>query len=159
MTDRAIQDEWPKSGTFCWGCGKNNPHGLQIQSFWDDEETVATFIPKDHHLAFPGILNGGIIATIIDCHATGTANAFVHKTSGDDHLIHVTASLAVKFLKPTPLDKPVTLRARVLETDGSKTIVICDLYSGETVCATAEIRTVGVDPDKFVRHKPPKFDE
>ena len=158
MTDRTIQDEWPESASFCWGCGKNNPHGLQLKSYWQDDETVATFIPKEHHLAFPGILNGGIIATLIDCHATGTANAIAHKTSDADHIMHVTASLKVRFLKPTPLDRPVTLRASVKEIDGNKTVLFCSLYSGDDVCAAGEVMTVGVDPKQFVKHDPPKFD-
>lgn len=158
MTDSTIQDVWPESGTFCWGCGKNNPHGLQLQSYWDDDEAVATFTPKEYHLAFPGILNGGIIATIMDCHGTGTANAAAHKTSNSEHLIHVTASLSVKFLKPTPLENQVTLRAHVKESDGHKTLVSCSLYSGNTLCVTGEITTVGVDPEKFVKQDSPIFD-
>ncbi|MHA1290104.1 MAG: PaaI family thioesterase, partial [Candidatus Thorarchaeota archaeon] len=111
-----IQDDWPEAATFCWGCGKNNTHGLQLKSYWEGEETVATFIPQDHHLAFPGILNGGIISTIIDCHGTGTANAAAKRMKdAKENVIHVTASLSIKFKRPTPLDKPVTLRARVKE--------------------------------------------
>jgi len=151
MTERTIQDEWPEEASYCWGCGKNNTHGLQLKSYWQDEETVATFVPKTYHLAFPGILNGGIIATLIDCHATGTANAIAHKTSGADQVMHVTASLKVKFLKPTPLDKPVTLRAKVKEIDENKTVLFCSLYSGDTVCATGEVTTVGVDLKMFVK--------
>ncbi|MHA1944039.1 MAG: PaaI family thioesterase [Candidatus Thorarchaeota archaeon] len=158
MTAETIQDEWPEVGTFCWGCGKNNKHGLQLKSYWQDDETVATFIPKKHHLAFPGILNGGIIATIIDCHATGTANAFAHKNSDAEHLMHVTASLSVKFLKPTPLDEPVTLRARVKNSDGNKIIITCTLFSGDTECVTGEVVTVGVNATKFVNQKTPKLD-
>jgi acyl-coenzyme A thioesterase PaaI-like protein len=158
MTDQAIQEEWPESGTFCWGCGKNNPHGLQLQSYWEDDETVATFTPREHHLAFPGILNGGIIATIMDCHGTGMANAAAHKKSDAEHLIHVTASLSVKFLRPTPLGNPVTLRARVKESDGHKSIVSCSLYSGDTLCVTGEVMTVSVNPGKFVKQEPPKFE-
>lgn len=158
MTDTTIQDEWPESATFCWGCGKNNPHGLQLKSYWQDDETIATFIPNEHHLAFPGILNGGIIATIIDCHATGTANAAAHKHDDVEHLMHVTASLSVKFLKPTPLDKPVTLRARVTESDGNKTVVTCSLYSGDVMCVIGEVVTIGVKPDMFVNQELPSFD-
>jgi acyl-coenzyme A thioesterase PaaI-like protein len=112
----------------------------------------------EHHLAFPGILNGGIIATIMDCHGTGAANSAAHKTSGPDHLIHVTASISVKFLKPTPLENPVTLRARVKESDGHRTTVSCSLYSGDTLCVTGEVMTVGVDQEKFVKHELPNFD-
>lgn len=156
MTKTPIQDEWPELATFCWGCGRNNSHGLQLKSYWDGEETVATFIPQEHHLAFPGILNGGIISTIIDCHGTGTANAYAKSLSGDRSLMHVTASLAVKFLKPTPLDHPVTLTGRITQDDGRKITVSCSLYSGATLCATGEVITIGVNPDNFVKKEPPK---
>ncbi len=149
----SIQDEWPEVATFCWGCGKNNEHGLQLNSYWDDEEVIATFTPKEHHLAFPGILNGGIIAAIIDCHGTGAANAHGHKlepSESDGHIMYVTGSIYVKYLRPTPLDKPVTLRAKVDKVDGKKITVNCSLYSDETLCATGEILAVRVDIDKFV---------
>jgi acyl-coenzyme A thioesterase PaaI-like protein len=146
-----IQDEWPEAGTYCWGCGKNNTHGLQLKSYWDGEETVATFIPQEHHLAFSGILNGGIISTIIDCHSTGTAHAAAQKMNADENIMHVTASLSVKFKRPTPLDKPVTLRARIKKVDGNRITVSCDLYSGSTICATGEVVTVGVNPNTFIR--------
>ncbi|MHA1903296.1 MAG: PaaI family thioesterase [Candidatus Thorarchaeota archaeon] len=153
MSEEAIQDSWPHEGTFCWGCGKNNTHGLQLKSFWDEEETVASFVPNEQHLAFPGILNGGIIATIIDCHATGTANAAGHKREGKTatgHLMYVTGSLYVKFLKPTPVDKPVTLRAKVKEIKGNKITVTCTLYSEQTKCAIGEVVAFGVDSNKFL---------
>jgi acyl-coenzyme A thioesterase PaaI-like protein len=146
-----IQDDWPEAASCCWGCGKNNTHGLQLKSYWEDDETVATFIPQEHHLAFPGILNGGIISTIIDCHGTGTANAYVQKTKGSiSNIMQVTTSLSVKFKRPTPVDKPVTLRAQVKEVDGNRITVSCSLYSGETLCVTGEVVTVGVDPDIFI---------
>ncbi len=152
MTKETIQDHWPQEATFCWGCGKNNEHGLQLKSYLEGEETVATWKPKDHHLAFPGILNGGIIATLIDCHATGTANALAHREEGtDDHTMHVTASLSVKFLRPTPLGEPVTLRARVKESSGRRMTVSCSLFSGEQECAQGEVVTASVDMNRFLK--------
>jgi acyl-coenzyme A thioesterase PaaI-like protein len=152
MNEGTIQEKWPEFATFCWGCGKNNEHGLQLKSYWNDDEAVATWTPKEHHLAFPGILNGGIISTLIDCHGTGTANASAHKNESTNyHFMHVTASLFVKFLRPTPLDKPVTLRARVIETGTRHIKVTCSLYSGDIECATGEVVTVRVDSAKFLQ--------
>lgn len=152
MQKESVQDRWPQEATYCWGCGRNNAHGLQLKSYWEDDETIATWTPKEYHLAFPGILNGGVISTIIDCHGTGTANAYHHRLNeSKDHHMHVTASLKVKFLKPTPLDQPVTLRARVRETDGRRTIVDCDLYSGDEKCVTGEVITARVDFSKFLK--------
>ena len=155
MPDDYIQDQWPEEGTFCWGCGKNTEHGLQLKSYWEHDETVAVWEPKEHHLAFPGILNGGIIATLIDCHGTGTANAAAHKASddSDQHFMYVTSAISVKYLKPTPLNKPVTLRARVTEMGEKKIKVSCDLYSGDVKCATGEVFTVRVDQRLFLKEK------
>ncbi|MFW9789350.1 MAG: PaaI family thioesterase [Candidatus Thorarchaeota archaeon] len=153
MPEEYIQDQWPEEGTFCWGCGKNNDHGLQLKSYWEDDESVAIWKPKEYHLAFPGVLNGGIIATLIDCHGTGTANAAAHKAAGNGkhHFLHVTASISVKYLKPTPVDKPVTLRARVIESDEKRMKVSCELYSDDMKCATGEVVTVRVDQQLFLR--------
>jgi acyl-coenzyme A thioesterase PaaI-like protein len=152
MPREAIQELWPHEGTFCYGCGKNNEDGLQLKSFWENEVTVATWEPMDHHIAFKGILNGGIIATIIDCHCTGTANAHAHKAEGSDdsHFMYVTSGLSVRFLRPTPIDTPVTLRARVSEDSGREIKVTCSLYSGETECATGEVVTIRVDQETFL---------
>ena len=148
-----IQDTWPEQGTFCWGCGKNNERGLHLKSHWEDDETVAVWEPKEHHTAFPGIMNGGIIATLIDCHGTGTANAAAHRASNnlDQHFWYVTGGLSVKFLRPTPLHRPVTLKAQVKEMSDKKIIVSCELYSGEMKCATGEVTTVRVDLDRFLQ--------
>jgi acyl-coenzyme A thioesterase PaaI-like protein len=154
MPEEYIQDQWPEEGTYCWGCGKNNKHGLQLKSYWEDEESVAVWEPKEYHMAFPGVLNGGIIATLIDCHGTGTANAAAHKAAGGStqHILHVTSGISVKYLRPTPMDKPVTLRARITEMDDKRMKVSCELYSGDLKCATGEVMTVGVDQEFFIKH-------
>ena len=149
MGEKAIQDQWSKYGTMCWGCGRNNEHGLQIKSYWDGEETVATWHPEPYHLAFPGALNGGIIAALIDCHSTNTANAAANKAEGHELSsgtvrTYVTGSLFVKYLKPTPVDKPVTLRAHVKEMKDRKVTVTCSLYSEGVECVTGEVVAIRV---------------
>jgi acyl-coenzyme A thioesterase PaaI-like protein len=144
MDKKAIQDQWPELGTMCWGCGRNNEHGLQLKSYWEGDETVATWHPQPYHLAFPGTLCGGIIASLIDCHSTNTANAAAYRAEGREFgseptKDYVTGSLFVKYLKPTPVDKPVTLRARVKERKGRKITVTCSLYSEEVETAQGEV--------------------
>ncbi|NHJ12721.1 MAG: PaaI family thioesterase [Candidatus Thorarchaeota archaeon] len=142
---------WPEVATHCWGCGKNNPHGLQLKSYWKDEIAEAIFEPKEYHLAFPGIMNGGIIATIIDCHATGTANAAAHLlANSSEHFMYVTGSLSVKYLRPTPLSRSVSLRAWVKENSGKRITVDCELYSGDLKCAIGEVVAVKVDQSHFL---------
>ncbi|NHI84071.1 MAG: PaaI family thioesterase [Candidatus Thorarchaeota archaeon] len=142
---------WPEIATHCWGCGKNNAHGLQLKSYWKGNIAVATFEPKEYHLAFPGVMNGGIIATIIDCHATGTANAAAHQEAiSDEHFMYVTGSLTVKYLHPTPLFRPVSLRAWVKENEGRRIRVECELYSGDLKCAIGEVVAIRVDQRLFL---------
>jgi acyl-coenzyme A thioesterase PaaI-like protein len=149
MSRKALQDQWREWGRQCFGCGRDNQHGLQLKSYWEGDETVAVWQPQPFHLAFPGALCGGIIATLIDCHATNTANAAAYKAEGLDIGSqplkgYVTGSLSVRFLKPTPVDKPVTLRARVKEIQGRKITVTCSLFSGDTECATGEVVAIKV---------------
>lgn len=144
MTRKAIQDQWLEWGTVCWGCGKNNTHGLQLKSYWEGDETIAHWEPKPYHLAFPGVLCGGIIASLIDCHATNTANAAAYKAEGRELNSkagkgYVTGSLSIKYIKPTPVDQPVTLRARVKEITRRKIIVTCSLFSEGIKTATGEV--------------------
>ena len=92
---------------------------------------------------------------MIDCHGTGTANAAAHKDAGDSNqpFLHVTSGISVKYLRPTPMDKPIQLRARVTEMSENKIKVSCDLYSGDVKCATGEVLTVKVDQQLFLKKK------
>lgn len=151
MTDPPIQDQYLEPYSHCFGCGRNNSHGLHIKSYFDDDELVCLWLPDEHHIAFPGYLNGGIIATIIDCHGIGMAVANAYKAAGqpiDQEPLtpFVTASLKVDFLKPTPLNgRPVELRARISEVIGRKTMVDCSLISEGIQTVKAEILAVRVD--------------
>ena len=146
MTKEAFQDKWDEIAANCWGCGRNNDLGLQIKSYWEGDEAVCIWQPKEHHLAFQGILNGGIIASIIDCHCLNTANAayIKEKDLGWDILAggFVTGTLNVKYIRPTPVSEPVKLIARVTEFLEKKIKVSCELYSNNNLCATGGITAV-----------------
>jgi acyl-coenzyme A thioesterase PaaI-like protein len=155
MEEKAIQDRWHELGSYCWGCGRNNEYGLRLKSFWRGDEVVATFQPEEYHLAFPGVLNGGIIATLIDCHALNAANSAAFRAEGREYDMDplngfVTGSLFVKYLKPTPTDEPVFLRARVKEMKERKITVTCSLYSGETECAIGEVIAIRIGQSKLL---------
>jgi len=150
MTEQAIQDLIP--GHSCFGCGRDNPDGLQIKSFWNHEtgESVCTFYPQSHHMAGPAILNGGIIATIMDCHSVNTAMAATYLTEGraigeNPPIWCVTGAMELRYRKPTPLEGPITLRARVIESDGRKTAIACSLFANEIETVTAKVTAVKVD--------------
>ncbi len=144
----AIQDQIPHN--HCWGCGPLNPDGLQIKSYAEGAETVCRFTPWPAHMAGPThVLNGGIIATIIDCHSVCTAIAHAYQSEGRaigsaPEIWCATASLHVEYLRPAPIDRPLTLRARVLAAEGRRTTVACTLWADETECARAELVAVRV---------------
>jgi len=135
---------------YCWGCGLLNEHGLQIRSYWSGDQSVCTWQPRPYHAAGPKhILNGGVIATIIDCHCICTAIAAAYRAEGrsmdtEPSIWYVTASLQVAYLKPTPIDGPVSLRASVKESTGKKTIVTCSLFARGEECARGEVVAVRV---------------
>ena len=147
MTEKAFQDYYPDHLSHCYGCGRLNAHGLQIKSYWDGEETVCTFQPRAYHVAIPGYVYGGLIASIMDCHGTGTAAAAAYRAEGremdtEPPLRFLTASLHVDYLCPTPLGVPLEVRAQVKEIKGRKVVVAARLYANGQVCARGEVVAV-----------------
>lgn len=147
MTEKAFQDHYPEEVSLCYGCGRLNEHGLQIKSHWDGDESVCVFQPKPYHTAIPGFVYGGLIASLIDCHSTGTAAAAMHKAQGGELGSgtlprFVTGSLHVDYLKPTPIDAPLEIRASVEEIKGRKVIVKSTLSSKGQVCARGDVTAV-----------------
>lgn len=141
--ERAFQDQMTEN--YCWGCGSLNEHGLKIKSYWSGNEAVCSWKPKGYHSAAPQhILNGGIIATIIDCHCVCTAIAAAYRAEGREigtqpPIWYVTGSLQVSYLQPTPVDEEVVLRARVKEMKERKTILTCSLFAKGAECAQGEV--------------------
>jgi acyl-coenzyme A thioesterase PaaI-like protein len=154
MSDKAFQDYYPDNVSYCYGCGRLNESGLQIKSFWDGDETVCHYTPRDYHIAIPGYVYGGLIASLIDCHCTGTAAAASYKAEGRsmDSLPafrYVTASLKVDYLKPTPLGVPLEIRAKVTEIKGRKVVMQAWLSANGQVCARGEVVAIQAPPALF----------
>jgi len=150
----AFQDIFTGSTSHCWGCGCNNQYGLQLKSYWaeDGEGTICVWRPQAHHTAaWPDILSGGIIASLIDCHSVCTAMMVAHRDenvawSSEPAIIYITASLQVQYLKPTSMAHPVTLRATVREQTERKMRVECSVFSQDEVCARGEVIAVRLAP-------------
>lgn len=147
MTRKAFQDYYPDHLSHCYGCGRLNPDGHQIKSYWDGDETVATVHPKPYHRAIAGYVYGGLIASIIDCHSTGTAAAAAYRAEGRDmdtepSLRFLTGSLHVDFLRPAPLGVPLEVRARVKELKARKVVVESVVYARGEACARGEVVAV-----------------
>lgn len=149
----AFQDHYPDNVAHCYGCGRLNPHGHQIKTVWDGDETVTVYQPEPFHTSVPGFAYGGLIASLIDCHSTGTAAAAMYRQEGRDMdslpaFRFVTGSLHVDFLKPTPIDAPVEVRGRVAEIKGRKVVVSTEVRSGGVLTARGEVVAVQM-PENF----------
>jgi acyl-coenzyme A thioesterase PaaI-like protein len=111
------------------------------------EETVAVFNPRLYHIAIPGYVYGGLIASIIDCHGTGTASAAAYHAEGremgtEPPLRFVTASLHVEYMRPTPLGVPLEIRGKIKEIKGRKVVVSATVSAGGEMCARGEVVAV-----------------
>ncbi len=142
-----FQDFMPEN--VCFGCGAHNPNGLQIKSFWEGEEAVCIWESREKYHGWPNLMNGGIMATIIDCHCMGSAMAHAYKLENRSldslpEYRYATGTLNIKYLKPTSNNKPIELRAIVKEAKGRKTSLHCDLYSEGTKTAEAEVVAIRV---------------
>lgn len=125
-----IQHHYPEDTAHCYGCGRLNAHGHHFRTFWaeEGEESVTRFRPDPEHTAIPGFVYGGLIASLVDCHGTGTAAAAAYRAAGrepgtEPHLRYVTGSLTVDFLKPTPLGPELEARGTVAEMGERKIVV------------------------------------
>jgi acyl-coenzyme A thioesterase PaaI-like protein len=151
MNERAFQDQG--SVNYCHGCGPDNERGLQIKSFWAGEEAVATWKAEPHHCgARKEIVNGGIIATLIDCHSLNLAIAHAYRIErrpigSAPKIGYVTRNLNVSYLKPTPMDQTLELRARIDKIEGRKTWVTCTVSAGGQICATGDVLGIRVNRD------------
>lgn len=153
MAAKAIQEYYPDHLNQCHGCGVFNPQGLGIRSYWHGDRAVCTFTPEPFHLGPPGFVYGGLIASLIDCHANATASGAAHAASGKelgDGMLprFVTASLHVDYLRPTPLAGPIELVGTIKKTTARKTVVEVTLSVAGTLCARGEVVSV-LAPARF----------
>ena len=136
-------------GNVCFGCGINNPEGLQIKSYWEGEEGVCIWNSTQKYHGWPSLMNGGIMATLVDCHCMCTAMAYAYrsenrKLGSEPYYKYATGTLSIKYLKPTSNDHPIELRASIKEVKNRKTIVTCKIYSQDELTAEAEVIAIRV---------------
>ena len=153
MTDKSLQETYAPNNA-CFGCGPANERGLHIRSFPSGDEVVADFQPEKYQEAFEGMLSGGIIGTLLDCHCNWTATYFLMRRVGADHPpCTVTADYTIKLLRPTPTDQPVRLVARVIEIKDDRAIVEGELIAHDKVTATCRGTFVAVKPGHPAYHR------
>ncbi|MCB0751275.1 MAG: PaaI family thioesterase [Ignavibacteriae bacterium] len=147
---KSFQEYYTEDFSHCYGCGTKNAQGHQLKTYWDGNETVSKFEPKPEHTALPGFVYGGLIASLIDCHSTGSGSAALHeiqKEKTKNYPRCVTASLKVDYIKPTPIDCNLELRGIIKEVKGRKVIVETRLYAKNELCAKGEVIVVKIPDD------------
>jgi acyl-coenzyme A thioesterase PaaI-like protein len=154
MAQKSFQSYYPEGMAHCYGCGTLNEYGHQIKSFWDGEESVCHFMPQPYHIAIPGYVYGGMLASLIDCHGTGTAAAAAYRAAGRDMdtepaFRFLTASLHVDYLKPTPLGIELEIRGKVKEVKGRRVVIEEWIVADGITTVFGEVVAVQV-PDEMV---------
>ena len=152
---KAFQDFYPEHLAHCYGCGSLNKHGYRIKTFWDGDESVTHFTPEPFHTAVPGIVYGGLLASLIDCHSTGTAAAAMYRAEQRTMeslppFRFVTGSLEVSYLKPTVLGPELTIRGAVQEIRGRKVTIESTVRYDETITVRGLVVALQM-PEEFGR--------
>jgi acyl-coenzyme A thioesterase PaaI-like protein len=147
--EKAIQDYYPDELSHCYGCGRNNPAGHQVKTYWapDGKGTIAHYTPRPEHTAIPGFVYGGLIASLVDCHGTGTAAAAAYRAAGREPgttpaLRFVTGSLQVSYLAPTPLGVELELRGTPVEVKEKKVVVDITVAANGQITARGQVIAV-----------------
>jgi acyl-coenzyme A thioesterase PaaI-like protein len=147
MNREYFQDHMPEN--VCFGCGVSNKDGLHVKSYWEGDVSVCHWQSQEKYHGWANLLNGGILATIIDCHCMGTAMADAYKR--EDRSLdsmpayrYATGTISVKYLLPTSNDKTITLHTTITEVKGKKTVMHCESLVDGVLTATAEVIAIRV---------------
>ena len=153
MPEISLQERYAPANA-CFGCGPANPKGLHVKSVPRGEVVVAEWRPEPHHEAFPGVLCGGIIGTLLDCHCNWTAAWHLMNRAGVDRPpCTVTADYAIVLKRPTPTDGAVRLESRIESSTDTRAVVVGELIAGGKVCATCRGTFVAVEPGHPAYHR------
>lgn len=147
----ALQDLAAPEGV-CFGCGSAHPSGLHIKSRWDEDgiHVVCDYLPPPQFNGWPGLVYGGFIAMLVDCHSNWTAMAHHYRAEGREpgslpRIDCVTGQLNLTYRKPTPMGVELRLKARVEGEVGRKSRVLCEVWAGDVLTVTADSVFVRVD--------------
>ncbi len=153
MPETSLQEKYAPHNA-CFGCGPANEKGLHVKSMVHGDHTEAEWTPEPHHEAFPGVLNGGIIGALLDCHSNWTAAWHLMERAGDDSPpCTVTADFHVKLLRPTPTDKTLLLKAHVAEASVDRATIEAELVADGKICATCRGNFIAVKPGHPAYHR------
>ncbi|MBU3565213.1 PaaI family thioesterase [Polynucleobacter sp. MWH-HuK1] len=146
-----FQDKYADEYSHCYGCGKNNPAGHKLKSYWNGVDTIAKFtVERKYSGGVPDHVYGGMIASLFDCHGTASAAAFSNRLikegvgESKELIRFVTGSLAVKFLRPTPIGVELTINGSLKSIVGRKIEVVMTLFANSIECASAEMLAIQI---------------
>lgn len=145
VIEKAIQDYYADDFSWCYGCGRLNEEGHHFRTGWANGQTVTRFQPDEQKMAIPGFVYGGMVASLIDCHGTGSASIALHQQNGygigegPEPPRFVTASLQIDFVKPTPQKVMLEAIGEVSEIHPKKWQVATTVYAGDTMCAKGTV--------------------
>ncbi len=130
----------------CFGCSPNNPYGLQMEFFKEEDEIVCKWNPNDHFQGFHDILHGGIQSTLMDEIASWVVFVFLD-TAG------VTYQLSTKFRKPVSISKgTITIRAKLVRQERRVAEIEASLFDGEdNLCSESRLNYFVMPREKAVR--------
>ncbi|HSL24114.1 MAG TPA: hotdog domain-containing protein [Vicinamibacterales bacterium] len=148
-----VQDFYPEDAAHCYGCGRLNPDGYHLKTAWDGLEGITRFEPRPAQTSMPGFVYGGLLASLIDCHAMATAAAATEAAAGrrvgaGDMPRFVTAALHVDYLRPTPLGLAIELRGRVKDSGPRKVVVEVTVAAAGEITVRGEVVAVRL-PDNM----------
>ena len=150
MDQKYFQDHYSEDFSHCYGCGTKNEFGHQLKTCWDGDNTISRFTPNPEHIALPGFVYGGLIASLIDCHSTGSGSAALYREFDNKAGAYprcVTASLKVDYIKPTPLNCELKLIGKIAEVSERKARVITSLFAHDSICAKGDVLVIKVPDD------------
>ncbi|QNG59459.1 PaaI family thioesterase [Bacillus sp. PAMC26568] len=152
----AIQDDYPDDFAWCYGCGRLNKDGHQFKTSWQGGKTMTIYTPRPEHMAIPNFVYGGLLASLIDCHGTGSASLAKHRKNGNEAgdgiepPRFVTASLRVDYVKPTPQGVPLVAIGTIKEIHPKKWGITTEVFANDLLCARGEVVAV-VMPSTFTK--------
>jgi len=156
MTELSVQETHAPT-SICFGCGPANEEGLKIRSFHrkDVEHGLRmSFVTEEHHQAFPGMINGGIIGTLLDCHGNWTASmAIMESNQMQEVPCTVTANYSIQLRRPTPSGEELAITSEVTDLQIDRATVKMELYAKGELCARGEGLFVAVKEGHPAYHR------
>jgi len=149
----SLQDQYAPNSR-CFGCGPKNDMGLRIKSFPEERDVVATFVAERYQASFGGFVSGGILSTLLDCHGNWTALYTLMKGRNTNAPPStVTAKLSISFLKPTPIESPLHVKARPVKVEGNRVEVEGEIEAGDVITARMSGTYLEVKEDHPAFHR------